>query len=162
MQGSYVKYIQQETGTRVQIKGFGSGFIEQETGKESEEPLYIHITWVVWISFNQFMIDSIEHFDRSGPDEGQVERAKVLTEDLLLVVRQEHAKTQYFLNQQQMQLHQAQAQYAAYSAMAAVGVFSMWVHETGYFFLLSPFSNGLLTSPMPTFPRLSSRFILSY
>ncbi|EKM81604.1 hypothetical protein AGABI1DRAFT_98245 [Agaricus bisporus var. burnettii JB137-S8] len=96
--GCYVKYIQQETGARVQIKGFGSGFIEQETGKESEEPLYIHIT---------------------GPDEGQVEKAKVLTEDLLLVVRQEHAKMQHFLNQQQMELHQAQAQYAAYSAMAA-------------------------------------------
>ncbi|KAJ3569202.1 hypothetical protein NP233_g5205 [Leucocoprinus birnbaumii] len=96
--GSFVKYIQQETGTRVQIKGLGSGFIEQETGQESSEPLYIHIT---------------------GPDESQVQRAKVLAEDLLLVVRQEHAKMQTVLQQQQMELHQAQAQYAAYSAMAA-------------------------------------------
>ncbi|KAF9454391.1 hypothetical protein P691DRAFT_797180 [Macrolepiota fuliginosa MF-IS2] len=96
--GSFVKYIQQETGTRVQIKGLGSGFIEQETGRESEEPLYIHIT---------------------GPEEAQVQRAKVLTEDLLLVVRQEHAKVQVSVQQQQMELHQAQAQYAAYSAMAA-------------------------------------------
>ncbi|KXN86187.1 hypothetical protein AN958_10375 [Leucoagaricus sp. SymC.cos] len=96
--GIYVKYIQQETGTRVQIKGIGSGFIEQETGQESNEPLYIHIT---------------------GPDEAQVQRAKVLTEDLLKVVEQEHAKMQTFLQQQQMELHQAQAQYAAYSAMAA-------------------------------------------
>lgn len=54
----------------------------------------------------------------SGPDEGQVARAKVLTEDLLLVVRQEHAKMQTVLQQQQMELHQAQAQYAAYSAMS--------------------------------------------
>ncbi|KAF8621824.1 hypothetical protein AX15_007492 [Amanita polypyramis BW_CC] len=96
-QGSFVKYIQQETGTRVQIKGVGSGFIDQETGRESDEPLYIHIT---------------------GPDEAQVARAKVLTEDLLLVVRSEHAKMATVLHQQQMELHQAQAQYAAYSAMA--------------------------------------------
>ncbi|KAJ6607007.1 hypothetical protein B0H10DRAFT_2166932 [Mycena sp. CBHHK59/15] len=89
--GSFVKYIQQETQTRVQIKGIGSGFVDQETGRESDEPLYIHIT---------------------GPEEGQVARAKVLTEDLLLVVRSEHAK-------EQMELRQAQMQYAAYSAMAS-------------------------------------------
>ncbi|GLB41602.1 putative K homology RNA-binding domain containing protein [Lyophyllum shimeji] len=95
--GSFVKYIQQETGARVQIKGIGSGFIDQETGREGDEPLYIHIT---------------------SPEESQVARAKVLTEDLLLVVRSEHAKMQAILHQQQMELHQAQAQYAAYSAMA--------------------------------------------
>ena len=43
-------------------------------------------------------------------------RAKVLTEDLLEVVRQEHAKARTVLQQQQMELHQAQAAYAAYSA----------------------------------------------
>ena len=58
----------------------------------------------------------------SGPEEGQVARAKVLTEDLLLVVRQEHAKMQTVIHHQQLELHQAQAQYAAYSAMA-VGIF---------------------------------------
>jgi hypothetical protein len=42
----FVKYIQQETGTRVQIKGQGSGFVDQETGKESDEPMHIHITCV--------------------------------------------------------------------------------------------------------------------
>ncbi|KAG5637851.1 hypothetical protein H0H81_002988 [Sphagnurus paluster] len=95
--GSFVKYIQHETGARIQIKGVGSGFIDQETGREGDEPLYIHIT---------------------GPEEGQVARAKVLTEDLLIVVRSEHAKMQAIVHQQQMELHQAQAQYAAYSAMA--------------------------------------------
>jgi hypothetical protein len=45
-QGMFVKYIQQETGTRVQIKGLGSGFIDQETGRESDEPMHIHITFV--------------------------------------------------------------------------------------------------------------------
>ena len=43
----FVKYIQQETQTRVQIKGIGSGFIDQETGRESDEPMHIHITYVV-------------------------------------------------------------------------------------------------------------------
>ncbi|KAJ7614692.1 KH domain-containing protein [Mycena polygramma] len=96
--GSFVKYIQQETQTRVQIKGIGSGFVDQETGRESDEPLYIHIT---------------------GPEEGQVARAKVLTEDLLLVVRQEHAKVAMAAQHEQMELRQAQMQYAAYSAMAS-------------------------------------------
>jgi len=95
--GMFVKYIQQETGTRVQIKGVGSGFVDQETGRESDEPMHIHIT---------------------GPDEGQVARAKVLTEDLLEVVRSEHAKMQSIVQQQQMELHQAQMQYAAYAGYA--------------------------------------------
>ncbi|KAF7985787.1 hypothetical protein HWV62_415 [Athelia sp. TMB] len=95
--GMFVKYIQQETGTRVQIKGMGSGFVDQETGRESDEPMHIHIT---------------------GPDEGQVARAKVLTEDLLEVVRSEHAKMALVVQQQQMELHQAQMQYAAYSGYA--------------------------------------------
>ncbi|KAF8067716.1 hypothetical protein FPV67DRAFT_1416494 [Lyophyllum atratum] len=92
--GSFVKYIQAETSTRVQIKGIGSGFVDQETGQEEPTPLYIHIT---------------------GPEEAQVARAKVLTDDLLLVVRQEHAKVAVVVQQQQMELHHAQAQYAAYS-----------------------------------------------
>ncbi|KAH6914020.1 hypothetical protein BKA70DRAFT_1181925 [Coprinopsis sp. MPI-PUGE-AT-0042] len=92
--GSFVKYIQSETQTRVQIKGLGSGFIDSETGQEETVPMYIHIT---------------------GPDEGQIARAKVLAEDLLLVVRQEHAKAATAAQQQQMELHQAQQQYATYS-----------------------------------------------
>ncbi|KAI0037139.1 hypothetical protein K488DRAFT_39491 [Vararia minispora EC-137] len=97
--GMFVKYIQQETGTRVQIKGLGSGFVDQETGKESEEPMHIHIT---------------------GPDENMIQRAKVLTEDLLEVVRGEHQKALQQQQQQQMELHQAQMQYAAYAAAMSV------------------------------------------
>ncbi|KAI0747010.1 hypothetical protein C8Q80DRAFT_1178811 [Daedaleopsis nitida] len=92
--GMFVKYIQQETGTRVQIKGLGSGFVDQDTGHEHDEPMFIHVT---------------------GPDEQQVQRAKALTEDLLEVVREEHAKVKVMLQQQQMELHQAQVQYAAYN-----------------------------------------------
>ncbi|KAF8508241.1 eukaryotic type KH-domain type I [Hysterangium stoloniferum] len=93
--GMFVKHIQQETGTRVQIKGLGSGFVDAETGRESDEPMHIHIT---------------------GPDELQLARAKNLTDDLLEVVRAEHAKARSLLQQQQMELHQAQMQYAAYSS----------------------------------------------
>ena len=39
----FVKYIQQETQTRVQIKGLGSGFLEAETQREADEPMHIAI-----------------------------------------------------------------------------------------------------------------------
>lgn len=41
--GMFVKYIQAETGARVQIKGLGSGFMENETGQEAPEPMHINI-----------------------------------------------------------------------------------------------------------------------
>lgn len=44
--GSYVKHIQQETRCRVQIKGRGSGFKEHDTGIESDEQMYLHVTYV--------------------------------------------------------------------------------------------------------------------
>jgi hypothetical protein len=53
----------------------------------------------------------------SGPEEGQVARAKVLTDDLLEVVRGEYAKVKAVMHQQQMELHQAQMQYASYGVM---------------------------------------------
>lgn len=90
----FVKHIQSETGTRVQIKGQGSGFFDSETGRESDEPMHIHIT---------------------GPEEHQIDRAKILTDDLLEVVRAEHAKAKAALFQQQMGAHQAQM-YGAYGA----------------------------------------------
>lgn len=43
--GSYVKHIQQETRCRVQIKGRGSGFLEHETGQESDEQMYLHVAY---------------------------------------------------------------------------------------------------------------------
>ena len=41
--GSYVKHIQGETRCRVQIKGRGSGFMEHDTGRESDEQMYLHV-----------------------------------------------------------------------------------------------------------------------
>ncbi|KDN39953.1 hypothetical protein K437DRAFT_258837 [Tilletiaria anomala UBC 951] len=74
--GLFVKYIQSETGTRVQIKGIGSGFIDLDTGRESDEPMHISI---------------------SGPDENMLVEAKRLAEDLLEVVRIEYGKAQQAL-----------------------------------------------------------------
>jgi hypothetical protein len=58
----------------------------------------------------------------SGPEEGQVARAKSLTDDLLEVVRGEYAKVKQMLHQQQMELHQAQMQYANYGMMGGVRI----------------------------------------
>ena len=66
-QGLFVKHIQQETGARVQIKGIGSGFIESETGRESDDPMHVHV---------------------SGPEQIMVDKAKEFAEDLLVVVRE--------------------------------------------------------------------------
>ncbi|KAJ1597169.1 hypothetical protein NDA14_007750 [Ustilago hordei] len=69
--GMFVKYIQSETGTRVQIKGLGSGFIETDTGVELPEPMHIAI---------------------AGPEDEQIQAAKVLAEDLMEVVKSEWHK----------------------------------------------------------------------
>ncbi|KAG8757945.1 hypothetical protein FRC14_001128 [Serendipita sp. 396] len=98
-QGMFVKHIQQETGTRVQIKGIGSGFYETETGRESDEPMHIHIT---------------------GPEDGQISRAKDLALDLLEVVRVEWAKAKAAL-EQQAGYNAYAAYYAAYGATGAPG-----------------------------------------
>ncbi|KAK1908351.1 hypothetical protein P3342_009199 [Pyrenophora teres f. teres] len=67
--GDNVKYIQQETGCKVQIKGRGSGFMEPNSGQESDEPMYLHI---------------------AGPRPEGVAYAKQLCEELL-----EKVKTDY-------------------------------------------------------------------
>ncbi|KKY37278.1 putative kh domain-containing protein [Diaporthe ampelina] len=67
--GAYVKHIQQETGCRVQIKGRGSGYIENSTGREAEEDMYLHV---------------------AGPDPKMVQQAKELCEDLLSNVKEQY------------------------------------------------------------------------
>ncbi|PGH27493.1 hypothetical protein AJ80_00734 [Polytolypa hystricis UAMH7299] len=69
--GAYVKHIQQETRCRVQIKGRGSGFTEQSTGRESDEAMYLHV---------------------AGPDANDVTRAKELCEDLLVNVKEQYER----------------------------------------------------------------------
>jgi hypothetical protein len=51
-QGANVKHIQAETRCRVQIKGYGSGFLEQDTNAESDEPMYLHVTYVLMMRRN--------------------------------------------------------------------------------------------------------------
>ncbi|KAJ3178752.1 hypothetical protein HDU87_003307 [Geranomyces variabilis] len=71
-QGQYVKHIQQETQTKVQLKGRGSGFIEHDTGMEANDALHIHVT---------------------GFSEQGVEAAKKLCEDLIDTVKLDYQRT---------------------------------------------------------------------
>lgn len=57
--GDNVKYIQQETACKVQIKGRGSGFLEPNTGQEDDEPMYLHIAFV-FPSNNLVMSNTIQ------------------------------------------------------------------------------------------------------
>ncbi|ORX98529.1 aconitase family-domain-containing protein [Clohesyomyces aquaticus] len=69
--GQNVKYIQQETRCKVQIKGRGSGFMEPQSGQESDEPMYLHV---------------------AGPDPAMVQTAKDLCLELLANVKKEYEK----------------------------------------------------------------------
>ncbi|KAH2802991.1 hypothetical protein KXW38_004842 [Aspergillus fumigatus] len=69
--GAYVKHIQQKTRCKVQIKGRGSGFLEPSTGRESNEPMFLHV---------------------AGPDPNDVQAAKELCEDLLANVREQYQR----------------------------------------------------------------------
>ncbi|RMJ27805.1 KH domain protein [Aspergillus sp. HF37] len=69
--GAYVKHIQQKTRCRVQIKGRGSGFVEQSTGREADEPMFLHV---------------------AGPDPNEVKNAKELCEDLMANVREQYQR----------------------------------------------------------------------
>ncbi|KAL5612951.1 hypothetical protein BROUX41_003972 [Berkeleyomyces rouxiae] len=67
--GQYVKHIQNETGCRVQIKGRGSGYLEQSTNQEADEDMFLHV---------------------AGPEASKVEEAKALCDDLVASVMQQY------------------------------------------------------------------------
>jgi hypothetical protein len=69
--GQFVKHIANETGTKVQLKGRGSGYIESQTQMESHEPLYLHII---------------------GPNPKSVVDAKALAESLIDHVKREYSE----------------------------------------------------------------------
>jgi hypothetical protein len=74
--GAYVKHIQQETGSRVQLKGKGSGFYESSTGVESEEPLHVHISCIreegldAAVKLTQDLIDTVKAEAERAPQYG--------------------------------------------------------------------------------------------
>ncbi|CAG7930410.1 unnamed protein product [Penicillium olsonii] len=69
--GAYVKHIQQQNHSRVQIKGRGSGYFEGNTGLESDEPMYLHI---------------------AARDTTELQKTKELCEDLLNNVREQYQR----------------------------------------------------------------------
>jgi hypothetical protein len=65
--GSYLKHIQETTGTRVQLSGFGSGNMTPE-GREADHPLSLSL---------------------NAPSAEQLEVARVLAEDLIRAVKED-------------------------------------------------------------------------
>ena len=95
--------------SRIRVCGSGDG--------EGVGRAHAHSHNVSFISYLNALFKNRSDGFLSGPEEGQVARAKVLTDDLLEVVRGEYAKVKAMLHQQQMELHQAQMQYASYGMM---------------------------------------------
>jgi hypothetical protein len=88
--GVNVKHITQVSGgTRVQLKGKGSGYKEPNENEESDEPMYLHL---------------------SSSNQQNLEKAKALAESLLKKVRQNYEKAMEQKRQQQQQREQQQTQ----------------------------------------------------
>ncbi|EPZ35763.1 hypothetical protein ROZALSC1DRAFT_28535 [Rozella allomycis CSF55] len=71
--GANLKFVNQQTGAKVQLRGRGSGFLESATGTEAAEALHLFVT-------------------ASG--ENAVEQARRLCQDLVTTVRNEYFKQQ--------------------------------------------------------------------
>lgn len=85
--GSYVKHIQSETGCRVQIKGLGSGYVENATNREAEEEMFLHVTYGRTPSLSCSMFSDARC---RGPDPDMVAKGKELCEDLVANVREQY------------------------------------------------------------------------
>lgn len=123
LQGLFVKYIQQETQTRVQIKGQGSGFVETDTGREGEDPIHISVTCVDLLhSLCTLILTTLSH---SGPDQVMVDKATEMAKDLLEVVTEEHGKARAVLEQgyqqQQQNFQQQQGGYGGQQQQGGYG-----------------------------------------
>lgn len=66
--GQNVKHVQNETDCRVQVRGRGSGFIDRESGREEDVPMYLHIY---------------------GNDHAKLDEAKAMCEDLIASVTEQ-------------------------------------------------------------------------
>lgn len=81
-----MKHIQQETGCRVQIKGRGSGYLDSQTGVESDEDMYLSVTCVPI----PYLFLNPQLTSRSGPDDRMIDKAKELCEDLIANVKEQY------------------------------------------------------------------------
>ncbi|GAA6008202.1 hypothetical protein JCM10207_000037 [Rhodosporidiobolus poonsookiae] len=135
--GLFVKYIQSETQTRVQIKGVGSGYIETETGRESDDPIHINVT---------------------GPDQAMIDKAVEMAKDLLEVVREKHAEARAVLEQSQgggygQQQHGQQGQMYGQPLRFGQGQQGGYGQEGGqaspYSYQANQYAAPGLTAPLP-------------
>lgn len=90
--GQYVKYIQQETGCRVQIKGRGSGFMEHDTGRESDEQMYLHVAYVQCPDSRLKIYVFADTMYYRSPEAEKVQQAKQMCVELLESVREQYEK----------------------------------------------------------------------
>ncbi|GAA5954147.1 hypothetical protein JCM3765_005304 [Sporobolomyces pararoseus] len=144
--GLFVKWIQQETQTRVQIKGIGSGYIETDTGIEAQEPLHIAVT---------------------GPDRVMIDKAVEYAKDLVETVKEKHAEARQMYeeserlrlqgggyggqHQQQQQQHQQPgggAQYSQPIHYPGVGQ-PGGENQSPYNYQANQYSQPGLTAPLP-------------
>lgn len=51
--GSFFKSVQSRTNCKIQVKGLGSNFIESDTGREANEPFFLHITCPTQAGLNE-------------------------------------------------------------------------------------------------------------
>ncbi|GAA6009159.1 hypothetical protein JCM11491_005774 [Sporobolomyces phaffii] len=128
--GLFVKWIQQETQTRVQIKGIGSGYVETDTGMESQEPIHISVT---------------------GPDRAMIDKAVEWAKDLIETVREKHTEAKQMYEESERMRSQGHQSYGHQQGGAQ---YSQPIHygqqnPTPYGYQANQYSQPGLTAPLP-------------
>ncbi|GAA5880796.1 hypothetical protein JCM16303_005119 [Sporobolomyces ruberrimus] len=134
--GLFVKWIQQETQTRVQIKGIGSGYVETDTGMESQEPLHIAIT---------------------GPDRVMIDKALEYAKDLVECVREKHVEAKQMYEESERLRMQGGQQHGGYGQQQGGPQYSQPIHypaagqpqQSPYGYQANQYAQPGLTAPLP-------------
>ncbi|GAA5939193.1 KH domain-containing protein [Sporobolomyces koalae] len=128
--GLFVKWIQQETQTRVQIKGIGSGYVETDTGVESQEPMHISVT---------------------GPDRAMIDKAVEWAKDLIESVREKHVEARKMIEESdrlRMQGHQQHGGQYGQPIHYAQQPYQPQQHQD-YNYQANQYAQPGLTAPLP-------------